>query len=85
MSDDTGAPGGGAAPQATGDQTAHKIGEQILDMLRSSRVLPVPTGRMAATPSEIGRIMQAFLKIEDARVRSEFVSLIEAVGVTQTR
>ena len=83
MTNDIGGAGGDTPPRAITEQTAHKIGEQILDILKPARL--APAARPAGAPADLGRLVHAFLRIEDPRIRSEFVALIEAVGAATGR
>jgi hypothetical protein len=66
------------------DQLAQKIGQQVLGALMSAG-LAVSAQRRGIAPSDIGRLVFAYANIEDSRVRSEFVSLIETISAAPAR
>jgi hypothetical protein len=66
------------------DQLAQKVGQQVLDALMSAG-LTIPAQRRSVVPSDIGRLVFAYANIQDSRVRSEFVSLIETISAASAR
>lgn len=75
MSKETGTPAG----EAESDQAIARFGEKVQDLLSESDLLPDAGDSPAAMPSDIGRMVCAFVHIRDPRIRTEFVCLIEAL------
>ncbi len=75
MSKETGAPAG----VAESDQAIARVGERIQDLLSEAQLLPDIGDSPAALPSDLGRMICAFVHIRDPRIRTEFVCLIEAL------
>jgi hypothetical protein len=75
MSEESGMSAGGPGV----DQAVVRVGEKVLDLMSAAGLLPDPSDKPAATPFDIGRMLRAFVQIHDPRIRSEFVSLIEAL------
>jgi hypothetical protein len=67
------------------DQFAQKIGQQILDSLTAAGLATAPTQHRGVAPADLGRLACAFTNIEDPRVRSECLSLIEAISGSPSR
>jgi len=67
------------------DQFFQKIGQQILDTLASAGFATASAQRRGVAPADLGRLVNAFASIEDARVRSECLSLIEAISGSPNR
>jgi len=62
------------------DQFAQRIGQQILDVLLTAGIAMAPAQRRGTMASDLGRLTHAFTNIEDPRIRSECLSLIEAIS-----
>lgn len=75
MSKETGTPPGGEES----DQAIVRFGEKVRDLLSAADLLPNAGDGPAAMPSDIGRMVCAFVHIRDHRIRTEFVCLIEAL------
>jgi hypothetical protein len=65
------------------DQLAQKVGQHVLDALRSAGSIAPAQGRDFA-PVDIGRLVFAYANIEDPRIRRELVSLIEVISGSST-
>jgi len=57
------------------------LGAKISQVLRSAGILSESDSRPEDEPWEIGRLVRAFVGIEDPRIRSEIISLVEAIGL----
>ncbi len=85
MSDESGRLGEKPASDMLADQFVQKIGQQILDTLASAGLAAAAAQRRGVVPAEMGRLVSAFASIEDARVRHECLSLIEAISGSPSR
>ena len=81
MSDETGTP----ARVSDSDQIVAGIGANVCDMLSRAGLLPEAGDTPVATAVDIGRMLHAFVHIRDPRIRTEFVSLIEALKSFSSR
>lgn len=81
MSDETGTP----ARVSDSDQFVAEIGTKVRDMLSRVGILPEIGDTPVATDVDIGRMLHAFIHIRDPRIRTEFVSLIEALKSFSSR
>jgi hypothetical protein len=84
MSDETGGLGGKPNSEIT-DQVVQKIGQQILGMLAAAGFTTTSAQYRCVTPADLGRLVCAFTRIEDPRVRTECLSLIEAISGSPQR
>lgn len=75
MNNETGTPARGAES----DQAIARVGEKVRDLLSEADLLPDSSDSPAPMPSDIGRLVCAFVHIRDPRIRTEFVCLIEAL------
>lgn len=75
MNNETGTPAGGAES----DQAIARVGEKVRDLLSEADLLPNTGDSPATMPSDIGRMVCAFVHIRAPRIRTEFVCLIEAL------
>ncbi len=85
MSDESEGPGGKPGSEMVTDQFAQKIGQQILDSLTAAGFATAPAQLRGVAPVDLGRLACAFTGIEDPRVRSECLSLIEAISGSPSR
>lgn len=84
MSDEIGGLGGKPTSEIT-DQIVQKIGEQIQVILMAAGFTTASTQYRGVSPADLGRLICAFARIEDPRVRTECLSLIEAIGGSPNR
>lgn len=84
MSDETGGPGGKPTSEIT-DQIVQKIGQQIQVILMAAGFTTASTQYRDVAPADLGRLVCAFARIEDPRVRAECLSLIEAISGSPQR
>ena len=76
MSEDSvGAGGRGSSPGTAGDPSIAQIGDGVQRLLSTAGLAPPPdSGALLA------RMVGAFVRIKDPRVRAEVVALVEAIG-----
>jgi hypothetical protein len=60
------------------------LGAKISLLLRAASMLPIPDERPADQSRELGRLVRAFLGVEDPRIRTEIISLLEAISLLQS-
>jgi hypothetical protein len=80
MSNESGGAEEKSSSDSLTDQFAQRVGQQILDVLLTAGIAMAPTQRRGTIASDLGRLANAFTNIEDPRVRSECLSLIEAIS-----
>lgn len=60
------------------------LGARIGELLRSAGIVAVGDVRSGAEPWELGRLVRAFARVGDPRIRAEIISLLEAIGLLQS-
>jgi hypothetical protein len=66
------------------DGADEDLGQQIRDVLIAADMISAGEVEAAAEPSELGRLVRAFVRVDDPRIRSEIISLLEAIGLFQS-
>jgi hypothetical protein len=85
MNDNGGKAGEKPASDILSDQSAQSIGQRILDTLVAAGFATASAQRRGVAPAELGRLAWAFANIEDAGVRNECLSLVEAISGSPIR
>jgi hypothetical protein len=57
------------------------LGAKISELLRSEGIFSASENRPRDEPRELGRLARAFVGVEDPRIRTEIISLLEAISL----
>ena len=75
---------GGATANGDPNRSANEaVGERIRDLLIGAG-FTAGIDRPADEPWELGRLLRAYVRVGDPRIRAEIISLLEAIGLFQS-
>ena len=60
------------------------VDRKIREVLIAAGVVPASGLRATGEPSELGRLVLAFLRIEHPDIRADVISLLESIGTLQS-
>jgi hypothetical protein len=60
------------------------VGHRLRDILIDAGFMPASEPRPPEEPWELGRLLRAFVRVDDAGVRTEVIALVEALGLLRS-